>query len=122
MLQPSASRPVTKSRWDQLAIFGGEPACPEQLHVGRPNLPNKSDFLQAVDEIWETKILSNNGPFVQELERRFCEMTGAQHAIAVCNATLGLQLVARALELRGEIIVPSFTFIATPHAFRWEGL
>lgn len=122
MLQPSASPPVIKSRWEELAIFGGEPAFSEPLHVGRPNLPDKAAFLQTIDKIWDTKILSNNGPFVQELEKRFCELTGAQHAIAVCNATLGMQLVARAMELRGEIIVPSFTFIATPHAFRWEGL
>ena len=111
-----------KSRWEELAIFGGEPAFPEPLHVGRPNLPEKAEFLRTIDEIWDTKILSNNGRFVQELEKRFCDLTGAKHAVAVCNSTLGLQLVARALELQGEIIVPSFTFIATPHAFRWEGL
>lgn len=111
-----------KSRWDELAIFGGEPAFDEPLHVGRPNLPNKEAFLRAVGDIWDSKILSNNGPFVLELEKRFCDLAGTQHAIAVCNATLGLQLVARAMELKGEIILPSFTFIATPHAFTWEGL
>ena len=120
--QPHAPRPVKKTRWEELAVFGGDPAFSEPLHVGRPNLPDKSEFLRTIDEIWDSKILSNNGPFVQELERRFCELTGSHHAVAVCNATLGLQLVARAMELRGEIIVPSFTFIATPHAFRWEGL
>lgn len=117
-----AEKPGLKSRWDELAIFGGEPAFGEPLHVGRPNLPDKAEFLKAIDRIWDTKLLSNNGPFVQELEARFCEMTGAEHAIATCNATLALQLVARGLDLKGEIIVPSFTFIATPHAFRWEGL
>lgn len=75
-----------------------------------------------MDRIWESRLLSNNGPFVQELEARFCEMTGARHAVATCNATLALQLVAKGLDLRGEVILPSFTFIATAHAFRWEGL
>ncbi len=75
-----------------------------------------------VDQIWASGILSNNGPFVERLEARIAEATGARHAVAVCNATLGLQLVARALELEGEIILPAFTFVATAHAFRWEGL
>lgn len=121
-MTPSGSKPRPKERWDQLAIFGGEPAFPEPLHVGRPALPDRSRFDQMVDRIWETGVLSNNGPFVQELEERFRAMTGAEHAVAVSNATLGLQLVARALDLEGEVILPSFTFIATPHAFRWEGL
>jgi dTDP-4-amino-4,6-dideoxygalactose transaminase len=113
---------VSKTRWDELALFGGTPAFPEPLHVGRPSLPDKGKFLKLVDRIWETGVLSNNGPYVQELEHRFCELTGAEYAIATSNATIGLQLVARAMELEGEIILPSFTFIATAHAFRWEGL
>ena len=121
-MTPSGSKPRSKERWDQLAIFGGAPAFPEPLHVGRPSLPDRSRFDQMIDQIWVTGVLSNNGPFVQQLEERFCELTGADHAVAVSNATLGLQLVARALDLEGEIILPSFTFIATPHAFRWEGL
>jgi len=119
---PAGRQPRKKSRWDELAIFGGEPAFCEPLHVGRPNLPDKEDFLRAVGDIWDSKVLSNNGPFVLKLEERFCDLTGAQHAVAVCNATLGLQLVARAMELKGEVILPSFTFIATAHAFTWEGL
>jgi dTDP-4-amino-4,6-dideoxygalactose transaminase len=90
--------------------------------VGRPNLPDKERFLAAVGEIWDSRVLSNNGPFVQQLEGEFCRITGAKHAVAVSNATLGLQLVAKAMELQGEIILPSYTFIATAHAFRWEGL
>lgn len=121
-MRPARRPHPKKSRWDELAIFGGEPAFPEPLHVGRPNLPDKEAFFRAVGDIWDSKILSNNGPFVLELEERFCDLAGTQHAVAVCNATLGLQLVARAMELKGEVILPSFTFIATPHAFTWEGL
>lgn len=114
--------PRKKTVWNDLAIFGGEPAFTEPLHVGRPNLPDKAEFFSAMERIWDSKLLSNNGPFVQELEDRFRQLTGAAHAVAMCNATLAMQLVARGLDLRGEIILPSFTFIATAHAFRWEGI
>jgi dTDP-4-amino-4,6-dideoxygalactose transaminase len=112
----------SKARWEDLAFFGGKPAFADPLHVGRPNLPSRAAFEAAVDEIWDSRCLTNNGPKVQQLEARFCEWTGARHAVAVSNATLGLQLVARALELEGEVIMPAFTFIATAHAFQWEGL
>ena len=119
---PNGLSPRKKSSWSDLAIFGGEPAFAEPLHVGRPHLPDRAKFERAMDRIWDSRLLSNNGPFVQELEARFAEMAGTRHAIATCNATLALQLVARGLDLRGEVILPSFTFIATAHAFRWEGL
>lgn len=49
------------------------------------------------------------------------ELAGVRHAIAVSSATIGIELVARALGLDGEVIVPSFTFVGTAHALRWVG-
>lgn len=118
----SPFRPATKSRWEDLAVFGGEPAFAEPLHVGRPVLPDRAAFDAEMDSVWESGWLTNNGPKVQQLEEEFVRISGARHAVAVCNATLGLQLVARALDLDGEVVMPAFTFIATAHAFRWEGL
>jgi dTDP-4-amino-4,6-dideoxygalactose transaminase len=66
--------------------------------------------------------LSNGGVYVLELERRIAELVGVRHCVSVCNATIGLEILAHALDLRGEVIVPSFTFVATAHAFRWVGL
>jgi dTDP-4-amino-4,6-dideoxygalactose transaminase len=66
--------------------------------------------------------VTNNGPLVQELEARVAELLRVKHCVAVVNGTVGLELLARALELRGEVIVPGFTFIATAHAFSWLGL
>jgi dTDP-4-amino-4,6-dideoxygalactose transaminase len=64
--------------------------------------------------------LSNNGVFVQEFEQRLADYLGVKHCIAICNGTIALELVIRALELKGEVIIPSFTFIATAHALQWQ--
>src|SRR5436190_18211106 len=47
-------------------------------------------------------------------------MLGVKHCIAMCNATVALEITIRALGLKGEVIVPSFTFIATAHALQWQ--
>jgi len=104
---------------ESLAIFGATPAFNEQLHVGRPNIGDRAKLLARINKILDDRWLTNNGPFVQELERRIAETAGARHCIAMCNATVALEIVIRALELSGEVIVPSFTFVATAHALQW---
>lgn len=66
--------------------------------------------------------LTNSGPYVQELETRICELLGVKNCIAMCNGTLALQITIKALGLTGEVIVPSFTFVATAHALQWQGI
>lgn len=113
---------ISKSCLDDLAVFGAPPAFVSPIHVGRPNLPDRQRLVAALDRILTRGILTNDGPEVRALEDRFREMTGAPEAVAVSNATLGLQLLAQALELKGKVLLPSFTFVATAHAFRWMGL
>ncbi|HRI11760.1 MAG TPA: DegT/DnrJ/EryC1/StrS family aminotransferase [Verrucomicrobiota bacterium] len=103
-----------------LAIQGAPPAFSEPIHVGRPNVVNRERFLELVGGVLDRRWLTNNGPLVQEFERRLAEYAGVKHCIAVCNATIGLELAVRAAGLRGEVIVPSFTFIATAHALQWQ--
>jgi dTDP-4-amino-4,6-dideoxygalactose transaminase len=111
---------MEKTSIDQLAIFGGEPAFSHKLHVGRPNIGSRENLLERINELLDRKWLSNNGPFVQEFEQRICELTGAKHCIAMCNATVALEIAIRAADLSGEVIVPSFTFVATAHALQWQ--
>ena len=111
-----------KKTVQDLAIFGGSPAFAEPLHVGRPNRPDKAAFFQYADDIWESAWLTNNGPKVQQFEKELQQMLGVKHAIAVCNATIGLQIAIRALGMEGEVIVPSFTFVATAHSLEWQGI
>ena len=113
---------MSKSRVESLAILGGAPAFTEPLHVGRPNVVNRERFLARVRDLLDRRWLTNAGPFVCEFEERVAELLGTAHCVAVCNGTLGLELVLRACGIEGEIIVPSFTFIATAHAVRMVGL
>lgn len=104
----------------QLAILGGAPAFSEKLHVGRPNIGNRADLLQRINEMLDRRWLTNNGPFVQEFEQKIAAYIGVKHCITVCNATVALEIAIRALGLKGEVILPSFTFIATAHALQWQ--
>ncbi len=111
---------MNKIRVTDLAIFGGEPAFAQPLHVGAPNLGERSRFLARVEDIFDRKWLSNGGPYVHEFERRVADVAGVRHCVATCNGTLALEIVIRALGLRGEVIVPAFTFVATAHALQWQ--
>src|ERR1700674_3994866 len=109
-----------KSRIEDLAIFGGEPAFQERLHVGRPNIGDRQRFMERVNRMLDERWLTNNGPYVQEFEQRIAEMLGVKHCIVMCNATVAMEIAVRALDLKGEVIVPSMTFIATAHALQWQ--
>lgn len=92
----------------------------DKLYVGRPNIGNRERFLQRVNEMFDRRWLSNDGPLLKQFEQRIADVTGVKHAVAVCNATAGIELASRALELKGEVILPSYTFVATAHALKWQ--
>src|SRR5207302_1223138 len=115
-----ASPPGRKSSITDLAVFGGEAAFAEKLHVGRPNVGNRERLLARINDMLDRRWFTNDGPFVLEFERTICELIGVRHCVAMCNATIALEIATRALELTGEVIVPSFTFIATAHALQWQ--
>lgn len=104
----------------QLSIFGGPPTFKEKLHVGRPNLCNRESLFGRFNEILDRNWLTNAGPMVREFEKRIAGIAGVKHCVAMCNATIALEIVIRALELKGEVIVPSLTFVATAHALQWQ--
>ena len=119
-VRAQSSNPSMDSSIDTLAILNGVPKFAEPLHVGRPNLGNRQTLLTRIDEMLERRWLTNDGPFVREFERRICELIDVQHCVTMCNATVALEIAIRALELRGEVIVPSYTFVATAHALQWQ--
>jgi dTDP-4-amino-4,6-dideoxygalactose transaminase len=105
-----------------LAVFSGEPRFATPLHVGRPNIGDRGAFLSRIGGILDRHWLTNEGELVLELERRLAERLCVRHCIAVCNGTAGLEIAIRALGLQGEVLVPSFTFVATAHALQWQGV
>lgn len=115
-----SSRKITSKA--DLAIHGAPPAFLQPLHVGRPNISNREKFLAGVARALDNQWLTNNGPLVQEFEQRVADQLGVKHCIAMCNGTIALEIAIRALGLTGEVIVPSWTFVATAHALYWQGI
>lgn len=115
----------TKKQPSDLACCGGQPLFAEKLYVGRPNLCDRDKMHKALDQIFDNRWLTNDGPFLREFEEKLQAYLGVRHVVAVCNATIGLQMVYRALgradPARRKALMPAFTFIATAHAWEWEG-
>lgn len=111
-----------KKTLNDLAIFGGKPAFNEKLHIGRPNIGNRHRLLKRINCLLDNRWLTNDGPFVQEFERRIADFLGVRNVVAMCSGTVALEIAIRALDLTGEVIIPSFTFIATAHALQWQGI
>jgi dTDP-4-amino-4,6-dideoxygalactose transaminase len=105
-----------------LAINGAPPAFAEPVHVGRPNVTDPEKFLGLAASALERGWLTNNGPLVQAFERRIETFLGVKHCVAMCNGTIALEIAIRALGLEGEVIVPSWTFVATAHSLYWQGI
>jgi dTDP-4-amino-4,6-dideoxygalactose transaminase len=118
-MSPTLLRNRKQSAQD-LALAGKEPLFTTPLHVGRPNIGNREALFRRISEALDRRWLTNQGPLVQEFESKLKELTGARHCIPVCNATVGLEIAIRATGMTGEVILPSFTFVATAHALQWQ--
>jgi len=106
----------------KLAIFGGTPAFSKPLRVVRPFLPHREDVCRIIDDLYESRFLTNRSRFVREFEEELQNYLEVKHVLLTSSGTIALQLLIKALGLRGEVIVPSFTFIATAHSLLWEGV
>lgn len=74
-----------------------------------------------MDDVLDRRWLTNNGRYLCELEARIAEFLGVRQCVAVCNGTRALQIMSAACGVSGEVIMPSFTFVATAHAMTWQG-
>ena len=83
---------------------------------------DKARFLELAGQIFDRGWLTNDGPLVQEFEQRIADHLGVRHCVAVCNGTIALEIAIRAVGMSGEVIVPSYTFVATAHALHWQGV
>lgn len=111
---------MSKPSINDLAIFGGASAFKDPLHVGQPNIGDREQFTKRIDDILNRRWLTNGGTHVTEFEKRIAQTVDVAHCVAMCNATVGLEIAIRALGLNGEVIIPSFTFVATAHALQWQ--
>ena len=97
------------------------PAFRKLLPIVVPEGVPGEEFLEEVRGILASKQLTN-GAYVRKFEEAAARYLGVAHCVAVASCTAGLLLVLKALDLRGEVILPSFTFHATAHAVAWDGL
>src|ERR1700741_5579068 len=109
-----------KSAVGELAIFGGTPAFQNAPHVVQPNIGNREKFTAQINDILDRRWLTNGGTYVTDFEKRIADTIKVAHCVAMCNATVGLEIAIRALGLTGEVIIPSFTFVATANALQWQ--
>ena len=105
---------------EELAIAGAQPAFSKPLHVGRPNIGDRHKLMERINDLLDRRWLSNAGIYVTEFEEKLADLLGVEHCIAMCNGTVALEIAIRASALEGEVIIPSFTFIATAHALQWQ--
>lgn len=91
------------------------------IYVTHPTLAPLEEVSKYLARIWETGIISNDGPLLQEFEDKLKTKFEVPYLSVVLNGTIGLQMAIKALDLKGEIITTPFTYVATVCAINWEG-
>jgi dTDP-4-amino-4,6-dideoxygalactose transaminase len=92
------------------------------IYVTQPFLPPLEEFQPYLEQIWESKWLTNSGPFHQELEKKLADYLGVDHLALFANGTLALVTALQALRITGEVITTPFSFVASTHSLLWNGI
>ena len=91
------------------------------LHVTKSFLPDLNEYIKYLEKIWDTHHLTNDGPYVKELEYKLGEFLEVENFIFVSNGTIALQLAIQALGLKGNVLTTPFSYCATTNVLIWEG-
>ncbi len=94
----------------------------KNIYVTQPYLPPLEEFIPYLEQIWNNKILTNGGPFHQQLETALCEYLGVDHIALFTNGTIALVTALQALRITGEVITTPYSFVATSHSLLWNGI
>ena len=92
------------------------------IYVTQPQLPPLEEFIPYLEKIWKSKILTNNGPYHQQLEQALCEHLGVKHIALLTNGTVALVTALQALHITGEVITTPYSFVATAHSLLWNAI
>lgn len=92
------------------------------IYVTQPDLPPLDEFLVYLERIWDNKILTNGGPFHQQLEEALCDYLGVKYVSLFANGTIALVTALQALRITGEVITTPYSFVATTHSLLWNGI
>lgn len=92
------------------------------IYVTQPALPELNEFIQYLEQIWNNKILTNNGPFHIQLEKELAEFLGVPYISLFANGTLALVTALQVLRISGEVITTPYSFVATTHSLWWNNI
>jgi dTDP-4-amino-4,6-dideoxygalactose transaminase len=92
------------------------------INVTQPYLPPLEEFMPYLREIWDTKWLTNNGPYHRKLEEALAAFLDVPYLSLYNNGTSALIAALKCLQLKGEVITTPYSFVATTHVLRWLGL
>lgn len=92
------------------------------IYVTQPVLPDLEEFIPYLEQIWENKILTNNGPFHQQLEKELAAFLGVPYISLFANGTLALVTALQVLRITGEVITTPYSFVATSHSLLWNNI
>lgn len=91
-------------------------------YVTQPSLPPLEEFMPYLESMWSSRLLTNCGPFHQQLEVELCKYLGVRHISLFANATLALVTALQSLRIAGEVITTPYSFVATSHALLWNSV
>ena len=94
----------------------------DRIFVTQPHMAPLDEFIPYLEKIWESKVLTNRGPFHRQLETALCEYLGVDHLALFANGTLALVTALQALRITGEVITTPYSFVATAHSLLWNGI
>jgi dTDP-4-amino-4,6-dideoxygalactose transaminase len=92
------------------------------IYVTQPYLPPLEEFIPYLEKIWQSKLLTNNGPFHQQLEKALRQYLGVEHLALFANGTIALVTALQTLRITGEVITTPYSFVATAHSLFWNGI
>lgn len=93
-----------------------------RINVTQPYLPPLEEFIPYLQQIWDSKMLTNGGPMHQQLEQALCEYLGVEHIALFNNGTTALLTALQSLRITGEVITTPYSFVATAHSLLWNGI
>lgn len=99
-----------------------EPEKQTPIYVTQPLLPPLEEFVPYLEQIWDSKWLTNNGPFHQQLEQALCDYLGVKHVSLFASGTMALITALQSLRITGEVITTPYSFVATAHSLLWNGI
>jgi dTDP-4-amino-4,6-dideoxygalactose transaminase len=94
----------------------------KSIYVTQPSLPPLVEFIPYLEKIWDNKVLTNGGPYHQQLEKELCGYLGVKHISLFTNATIALVTALQALRITGEVITTPYSFVATAHSLLWNAI